>query len=270
MNNSSDTLNRVEKKNSDILNKTKKSHSNNLRRLIITDVSRMEGDKICIFGIDADYNPIRPTIPIELIHEYRLFDKERKHVVKPFAMIEFDMIRHYPNPPHIEDYIINPCSKPVFIRDLGGDEAEDFLKSILYDDVKSIFGTRIFNNKYIPEHCGTRSIGTVEVKRLKRIKVSVDNKGNPHPRIVFLDSSGEEYDLPITDCAFRKYYQNHLKENINLAIINSFIESIFQKGVLYVRVGLSRAWSKNSKNKIHYLLLTGIYSFPDYKRYEIP
>lgn len=238
----------------------KKQHHQQVR-LTITDVSRMHGDRVCIFGVDGELNYIRPVIPFTLIHEHHLYDNKGKRIIKPFALIEFDLIRSYPNPPHTEDYIMNPCSKPKLIRNLDDDEAEFFLESILDENVNEIFGTKILNNKSISKYSGNRSIGTVKVKKYIKTEHSY-NKNKHKLRIQFLDSSGEKYNLPVTDCAFYKYYTNNLKYFSPYEIDNC-LKPILNKSNLYFRVGLSRI---DKKIKNHYLLITGIYSFPDYKK----
>jgi hypothetical protein len=45
------------------------------KQLIITDLTRMQGDRVCIFGVDEDGNGIRPDIPPTGIREKYLLDK---------------------------------------------------------------------------------------------------------------------------------------------------------------------------------------------------
>jgi len=45
------------------------------RKIIITDLSRMEGSRVCIAGYDfSNRVHIRPVIPYEGIHEHFLFE----------------------------------------------------------------------------------------------------------------------------------------------------------------------------------------------------
>lgn len=262
LNNSKATY-KVQKQNS--LDSNNKKPHKNLKRLIITDVSRMHEDRICIFGVDGETNYIRPIIPYKNVREHNLYDTEGKLVIKPFAMIELELIEPSPNPPHIEDYIMNQYSKPALITNLSPNESKFFLDSILDENVKEIFRTRILNNKFIPQGCGNRSIGTIKVEKFKKIKFSGTNK-KFKLRAVFLDQSRDQYDLPITDYAFYKYYHDNLQKDINSYEINQHITSLFNKSDLYFRVGLSRV-GNGFKN--HYLLITGIYSFPYYKKQRI-
>ncbi|MDI6723114.1 MAG: hypothetical protein QMD61_00555 [Methanobacterium sp.] len=232
--------------------------------LTITDVSRMKGDKVCIFGFDSELNHIRPIIPYKNVHERYLFDIEGNRVVKPFAKIEFDLIRPYPISPHTEDYLLNPCSKPVLKGSLNEKESRNFIESIIDPDISSIFGTKIIKNQYILKNHGNRSIGTIKAKKVNRIKFI---KWKKQHRILFSDLSGEEYDLPITDCAFHKYFNTHLDRNLNPEKLNFHVEYLLNKSLLYLRIGLSRIIGEY---KNHYLLVTGIYSYPDYKKQIIP
>ena len=60
------------------------------RTIIITDLSRMKGSRVCVAGYDySNRVHIRPIIPYEGIHEHFLFESENL-IIKPFAIIEFD------------------------------------------------------------------------------------------------------------------------------------------------------------------------------------
>lgn len=249
---------------SSISNATKKNNlkKGNRRRLVITDVSRIKEDIVCIFGVDGEDNHIRPVIPYELVNKKYLFDEEGNYIVKPFSIIELDLIRHYPNPPHNEDYILNPCSRPVLVRNLDEDEAEDFLESILDGNVESIFESEIINKRYIIHDDSPRSIGTVKVKKIDRF---IFNSSNNRPRIVFWDESMKKYDFPVTDCAFIEYYRNCIRHNISSQQLNHQLKTFFNKNIVYLRAGLTRKFG----NYNHHILATGIYSFPDYKNLKI-
>ena len=181
MNNTQNPTYNVDHKSySNLTSDNEKTMHNKRVRLTITDLSRMGENRVCIFGVDADSKYIRPIIPFEHIQKRHLYDDDGNWIVKPFAMVDFDLIKPFPQPPHNEDYIMNPDTKPIFVRNLDNDEILNFLGSILDDDVKSIFGARIFNNKFIPEHLGTRSIGTVKIEKLKKLHYNTKNGSLNH------------------------------------------------------------------------------------------
>ncbi|MGI6481956.1 MAG: dual OB domain-containing protein [Methanobacterium sp.] len=241
------------------------SSKRTLRRITISDVSKMEHGNVCLFGFDSENNPIRPEIPYKGISKKYIIDGNDNQIIHPFSIVEFDFIRSDPQIPHTEDHIINPCFKPVFIRQIDDHEAEHFLESILDHDVRSIFGTEIHENRFTKKYQGNRSIGTVLVKYVQEISYrrtySKKNKTNKHHfKIRFVDFSGDEYERPITDCAFQNYYLNTLKLGINPRTLNDKLKSYFNDHKFFIRIGLGRYY-----NNGHWLIATGLYTFPDYK-----
>ncbi|MDP2766358.1 MAG: hypothetical protein Q8O41_02755, partial [Candidatus Methanoperedens sp.] len=120
-----------------------------IKRLVITDLSRMKEGRVCIFGFDEDRRHIRPVIPYTGINESYIFNEEGQRIIKPFAEVEFDFIHTMPEPPHTEDCAINTNYKPRFIRTLSENESKKFLEEILDESVKAIFGAEIHYNRYI-------------------------------------------------------------------------------------------------------------------------
>jgi hypothetical protein len=230
-----------------------------LKEIIITDVSRMEHGHVCVFGIDSESNHIRPVIPIQGLSSESLKDRNGNLVVKPLAIVEFDFIRPNPEIPHVEDFIINPCYKPVLIRELDDEEGIFFFKHIVDRDIKSIFGTDIVENRFTQKNTGKRSIGTILVHQVHEI-IFKRTYSKQHFSIHFSDSSGKEYLRPITDCAFQKFYLNSIKKGINAKTLNQKLKLYFNQNTTYLRVGLGRYF-----NGGHWLIVTGLYTFPDYK-----
>ena len=239
-----------------------KNEKRTIKEIIITDVSRMDKGNLCIFGIDAESNHIRPIIPVKGLNKENLNDKNGNRVIRPFSIIKFDFIRPYPELPHSEDYIINPCFKPVLKRELDEHEVEFLLNNILDSDVESIFGTEIIKSQYTNRNHGSRSIGTILVDEVYEISY-VNNNSKPRFKIWFSDSAGNEYQRPITDCAFQNYYLNCLERDVKPFTLNEKLKLFFNQNKLYLRVGLGRHF-----NGGHWLIVTGLYSFPDYKKGE--
>lgn len=232
------------------------------KRLIITDVSRMRGSRICIFGIEGNIKGIRPVIPYSGITEDYLLDEKGDISIMPFAEIEFDLICPVPKPPHTEDWKINVRYKPKLIRNLTEDEGKKFLGSIIDKSVKDIFGVTIYENQYIKEVRGKRSLGTIKVKEVLFIKYSQKENGKYTYRIKFLDADGEIYDLPITDLAFRKYCDElRTQKELSTGFIGAELQRLFNRADIFLRVGLGRFF----KDK-HWLFVTGIYTFPEYSK----
>lgn len=233
-------------------------------RVVITDLSRMEGDRVCIFGIDEERRPIRPVISYRGIRESDLFDEEGNQIIKPFAEVEFDFLHPLPKPPHTEDWEINTIYKPRLIKNLSEDERKVFLEEVLDGSVKEIFGAVIHENRYINPWEGERSLGTVKVKEVLDVNYSMKEEGKYKYRLKFLDVAGDAYDLPVTDCAFRRYCDHERIQNQkSMGLIGAELQRRFNQSKVYLRVGLARPFPE--KYYRCYLQISGLYTFPDYK-----
>lgn len=235
------------------------------KRIIITDLSRMGGGRVCIFGIDADGTPMRPEISRSGIQESYLLNEKGQFIAKPFAEIEFDFIRSLPKPPHIEDWEINKKHAPRLIRNLPENERKKFVEGLLEDSVNEIFGTEIRENRYIDKINQSRcnkSIGTIKVKVVQRVSYSI-YEGKYKYRITFSDSNGEIYDLPVTDCAFRKHCdKKRIQKQKCMKSIGDELQQKFNQIEVFLRVGLARPFLLR-ENRC-YLQISGIHTFPDY------
>lgn len=134
-----------------------------IKKIIITDLSRMKEPNVCIFGVDEHKEGVRPVIRYEGINENYAIENN----ILPFNEIEFDLTKIVPVIlPHIEDLGINERHKPRFIRKLSDDEVKNLLDGISYSCIKDIFGADIYENKYLNEGCGRRSLGTIKIKEI--------------------------------------------------------------------------------------------------------
>jgi len=246
-----------------------KSHSSSLQKkkdkigekiITITDLSRMGGDRVCIFGLDEYGNPVRPTLPSG-IRERNLFDDDNKFIIRPFAEIKFNLLRNAPQPPHTEDYILNPRVKPELVRDLTPQESERLLNENLYPAVNEIFGAPIYQYRYLRKGEGERSLGTIKADRLLFFEYGLKDNGKYEYRITFNDATGATYNLPITDCAFRNYCNNlkDIQEGNIQSIPWKLLRNLNRKSI-YLRVGLTREF-----RDVHWLQVSGIHTFPDYR-----
>ena len=235
--------------------------------LIITDVTRMQKQRVCIGAISEDWDSIRPVLPYPGILEAFLYTGD-KQVIRPFSRITLDLIKPIIDPPHTEDWEFT--KKVLDYRGLLKENHKTrFLKKILDPSVDSIFGTEVYqlnSSCYVEYGTGKRSLGTIKVKSIENVQLTNKN-GNLGYRISFLDQIGKLFNLSVTDLSFRYYVKNLIgKQNGDFSIISKKIEEKLQKADTYLRIGLGRAWSPPESNiKPHcYMFITGVYSFPDY------
>jgi len=235
-----------------------------LTSLIITDLTRMQGERVCIAGITEDKLVIRPEFDYGGITEDWLLDSNIGIVIRPFAKVQLDLVKSSPTPPHSEDWIIEKGYKK-FERLLKPDEGRAFLQSILDESVVSIFGAEIHHGPgyFIKEGEGNRSLGTIKVKRIASVFHN-DNFGKWNYRISFTDGAGDFYQLGVTDLTFR-YYVDDLRERFEMDshAIEQMLTGRLQKNAVYLRIGLARpTWPKHPH--CCFLQVNGVYSFPDY------
>jgi len=227
--------------------------------LIITDVTRMNGTRVCIAGITEDGRTIRPTIPNPGIQEDWLYTN-KQCVIRPFSRVILDLLHHQSNPPHTEDWVINPKVKK-FTHILGDHEKNDLLSKIAFPKVSDIFQAEIQNDigNYIREGEGVRSLGTIKAQSIPFVKCGPGGFGFDY-KIKFQDAAGSEYKLTVTDLTFR-YYVNYLhaigEESYNS--IGLKLQQLLNHRETFLRIGLARPFPNRC-----FLQINGVYSFPDY------
>lgn len=232
------------------------------KQLVITDLTRMRGDRVCIFGVDEDGNGIRPDIPPRGIREDYLLDKRGRCIIRPFAVIEFDFVRPLPKPPHTEDWEISAHHRPRLIRSLSEEESRILLEKILDKSIKSIFDVDIYNNHYVNEGEGNRSLGTVKAKEILSVRYSLKEEERYDYRMKFSDATGEIYDLPITDLAFREHCDSQRLQGDATDVISVRLKRRLSQSHVFIRVGLARPFAR-MYNRC-YLQVSSIHAFPGY------
>jgi len=232
------------------------------RRLVITDLTRMSGDRVCIFGVDKDGNGVRPDIGREGFRECDLVDKNGRRVIRPFALVEFDLVRPIRRPPHTEDWEINPHYEPRLVSTLSNEEGRELLERLLDASVGTIFGADIHRRQYIDEGEGSRSMGMVEAKEIIAVKYSPSEYGRYDYRMEFSDAVGDVYDLPITDLAFRECCDSERLRGHGARAVSYELRRRLSQSSVFVRVGLTRPFAKMFNRC--YLQVCAIHAYPGY------
>ncbi len=235
------------------------------KHLTITDLTRMKGDRVCIFGVDEDGNGVRPDIGPTGMQEHHLVDKDGRRVVVPFAVIEFDLVRPVHRPPHTEDWEMDPRCRPRLVGTLSNGEQMALLTRLLDESVEAIFDADVHSKQYVNEGEGNRSIGTVRVGEVLAVEYSSTQYGRHEYRIKFADATGEVYDLPITDLAFREYCDSQRCEGHATEMISSELARTLSRSLVFIRVGLARPFAK-MYNRC-YLQVCAVHAFPRHTEY---
>jgi hypothetical protein len=233
--------------------------------LTITDLTRMQGDRVCVAGYLPDKTCIRPVLAKGGLTEEWLRVRG-KVAIRPFAVIEFDVRGKtpLPLPPHTEDRIIDTTYR-VRRAALTPEERAEWCAQAEDHDVAAIFGAAIYDEEghFVLAGEGARSLGTVRVKRLDDVQFTPGANGRWQYRLTFTDQSGQRYRLPVTDLAFRMYL-DYLRDQraVPPEMVAHRLAAILQKNPVFLRIGLARGWERHPDRC--YVQITGIYSFPDY------
>jgi hypothetical protein len=223
----------------------------------------MQGDHICVAGYLRDGTCIRPRFRWKPLTESWVWQKETV-IVRPFNEVELELVEHKPEPPHSEDWWVNPTYYRL-LRMLKADRQQALLNRIEDPSVQSIFGAPIQqeNGWFIKSGQGIRSLGTVRVASVERVTYVSRPDGRWDYRIAFTDAAATKYRLAVTDLAFRCYLDHARKqEGLPPDKAADRLTGMLQEAVPYLRIGLARGWDKYP-DRCH-LQITGVYSFPDY------
>ena len=239
------------------------------RRVVITDVTRMAGERVCVAGYTRKGGQpefcVRPLFRYGDLTEQWLY--ARSGVIRPFAVVEFDLLTHKPGMPHSEDWLIEPRLR-IVQELLSPEERLAFLQAIEDAAVREVFGTEVYHDEgwYVRQGHGTRSLGTIRASSVDEVIYRYSqwsDSGKWAYRIAFRDDEGDAYRLTVTDLAFRLYLDS-LRDNgaSPASVAWSVRDTLNSADQVYLRIGLARGWEK-FPDRCH-LQVTGVYSFPDY------
>lgn len=234
------------------------SHESKIKKIIITDVSRINNTVVCIFGYDKDGNPIRPTIGYGIPKDY-LFNRNGNQIISPFSVVDLSFKQSISKPPHSEDYLIDLFFEPLSYGKLSKNNMKKILRLTSFNSLEEIVGVPVEtnNNKraFINPNQGLNSIGTIKSHEIN----FVEYKDHIY-RIKFFDSSGNNFDLSVSDCAFREFCDGKKELGESEALIGLNIKELLDSHEVYLRLGLTREYQGK-----HWFQVTGVYSFPDYR-----
>jgi hypothetical protein len=229
-------------------------------RLVVTDLTRMHHQNVCIAGYTKERHCIRPVSTGGGIPEAALF-LNQKAVLYPFAEIDLELLQPKSQPPHTEDWTFNAWSLR-FIRQV--EPREEVLIWSLYDSVPAIFGQEILTDPgfYVLACQGPRSLGTLIPAKVLGVKYEPGAEGNWDYRLSFIDSAGTSYRLKIVDLTWQYYCASLINQAATPRDIASKVSQDLDQRKVYLRIGLARGWQKFPERC--YLQITGLHTFPDY------
>ncbi|HHY87799.1 MAG TPA: hypothetical protein GYA06_02595 [Chloroflexi bacterium] len=238
--------------------------------LIITDVTRMNNQRVCVAAVTMDGQAIRPILPNKgEIQEIWLY-QHNEAVIRPFARVGLNLLRPNPCPPHTEDWLMDPKFKR-FDGLLDEEDRERILEQMTVPCVKEMFHAEIHKPEqgrghYVQLGEGKLSLGTLRPQSIQFVRL-YKFKGELKYRLTFVDSTGAVYNLPVTDLSYR-YYLDHLRtsQGLRFGQIGFKLYKELNQARTYLRIGLTRGHhpDENQPKNRCYLQVTGVYTFPDY------
>ncbi|MBN1148535.1 MAG: hypothetical protein JXA78_14850 [Anaerolineales bacterium] len=229
-------------------------------RMVVTDLTRMHGGRVCIAGYDGQRRAIRPVLPPPGIPESSLYLQD-KPIIYPFALIELDLLQPISQPPHTEDQFYD-IQSTRFVREVHG--REEVLDWSVFDSVSAIFEQPVHDDFgfYVMDCQGPRSLGTVRPSQITAAIYSPGEESAWDYRLIFQDNDGRNFKLKITDLTWQ-YYCNSLRgPERDPARIAAELTEKLKSCQLYLRIGLARGWKMFPERC--YIQITGVYTFPDY------
>ena len=233
---------------------------------MVTDVTRMEGTRVCVGGYLEDGSAVRPVVGRSGPDEVWL-QPARGGPVAPFSVVRLH-ISGKPkgiHAPHTEDRL-TPARGQRVRRVLTEHERIELLEGTCSPSVRAIFGAEIHAEatgawgRWVLTGQGARSLGTVKASEVEEVVYRrLADRGRWEYRVRFRDGAGEVYQLAVVDLAFRR--QLDLLRDSGLtpeAASAAMLEGLRGQRV-YLRVGLARGWDKHPDRC--YLQLTGVYGF---------
>ncbi|MDI6727758.1 MAG: hypothetical protein QMD44_02375, partial [Thermodesulfovibrionales bacterium] len=207
------------------------------KTLIITDVTAMSEDNVCIAGYDSSLKCVRPVLPMSQIKKTHLFE-DKELIIYPGAKVSFYFIKHMPHPPHVEDYVFKEDSIR-FEGKVSEIKWNELLENTAVHSFADLFPK--LESRYVPSASPGPSIGTFLSAKVPFLSCDY-YKTPPRPRLKISDDTGMVIDrVAITDLAFRCFFEFLMKEHRgNCENVIAKINNKLQKRQVFLRLGLAR------------------------------
>ena len=228
-----------------------------LTTILITDLTCMHEDRVCIAGVNQDLEAIRPVMPDHVQRSHLYLDNG---LIRPRAVLELWLETDKKiEAPHFEDKIWT-YTDSRFLRLTSEENWHRILSEIAFPSVKTIFGTPLQNERRnIRRGTGKRSLGTLKPRKIDEIYQRVGrSKTRAQFRLKFQDDNAD-FDFPINDFTLIRYIERLQKNGISIDYAMALLSDRFHRSETWLRVGLTRnffGW--------HWIQINGIYTFPDY------
>jgi hypothetical protein len=238
--------------------------------ILITDLTRMKEERVCIGGIDHKGNCIRPVLayPDTILESHLYINGEV--AIRPRAVITLNLEEPRERKlPHSEDYIWIDPNQIECLRLTDEMTWQNVLQRTKSVDAESVFNTPLTKNKYVSPGDGVRSLGTIKAKSIDSVgfyRQEIGSDKRDKFTLNFTDASEQVFkQIPVTDLAFRYYLLDYVRRGWHPRRIRENLEIKLALAEVWLRLGLTRPYRKADNAPTWcYLQITGIYTFPDY------
>lgn len=236
------------------------------RTMVVTDVTRMEGTRVCVGGYLEDGCAVRPVVGRSGPNEAWL-QPAQGGPVAPFAVVDLRVsgMPRGSHVPHTEDRLTPERGQRVQ-RMLTEQERIELLEHTCSPVVRDIFGAEIHAEpaggwgRYVLSGQGARSLGTVRADEIEDVIYRhYPDRGRWDYRLRFRDGAGEVFQLAVVDLAFRTQLDALRDSGMAPHAVADAMRDGLRGQQVYLRVGLARGWDKHPERC--YVQLTGVYGF---------
>ncbi len=230
--------------------------------ILITDLTAMHGDRVCIAGVDSAGQTLRPILRYGVRRHHLLHDG--KALIRPRAVLGMRLVPKRAASPHVEDHDWRWLEWTRGICILNETCWQQRLEKLAEDCPRPLFGASLQCHKgarrrKLRQHSASFSLATLNDIKVCSV-VYAPHRSSPY-RLSFRDSHEETYDdIPITDLALLVWACARVRQGQSpVAVSACFARRLESAQQIILRVGLSRnyfGWC--------WFQVNGVYTFPDW------
>ena len=235
------------------------------REILITDLTAMGEDRVCIAGIDRQWNTIRPVFEWSVPTRSHLY-RDGQVVIRPRAVVVMQLEPLDAPAPHVEDWLWTRSHAARRLQMLDNERWRRVLQSLAEDCPPPLFGAVLQplgrdQNRVVLPGKATYSLATLRCARQSVLHIRERERGGFRFALSFFNDRGEAYqNIPVTDLALREWAYAGLRRGADArALAHEVTASLNAADEVYLRLGLGREYEDK-----FWLQVNGIYSFPDW------
>lgn len=225
-------------------------------KVVILAVTKMQGDRICIAGINEESQWVRPVREYPQHMEINdIFDKNtKKPIYEVFNVVEIPVTKKTGVSPHTEDVLIDLEKNPQVVGKIPVPEREAFL--IKHCENELFKGQSEPINELLEK--SNRSLILVGPAKLHRAVLKIDKT----PRLDFdIPGYANNVSRPCTDLKFIALCKHIVEEKKAQEVIfdSAQLASVLRADKIFLGLGLSRKF----EGAFH-TMIVGLHTIPDY------